>query len=254
MRDANSLLPYGSPNRQDKVRLFCIPHAGAGASAYLKWSTGSGIGLYPVQLPGRESRYREPLFTSLNSLADAMVVELRPYLDAPFALFGHSMGALLCYEFARRLEGLGIHPLQIFVSGRRAPHLPQNGMPLHLLPDDLLLEELRSLSGIPEQILFNADWERVLLPIVRADAALDETYIWQKSPPLNSSISAFGGAQDRFVHIEQIHAWGMHTTARFSLRVLPGGHFFVRSSYLTVLDIIERELARSLLPASGAWS
>ena len=193
---ADRWLPYGVPKAKDKIRLFCFPHAGAGASAYFGWDTAIAprIALYAVQLPGRESRFRESGFTNVAQLTDAIVTALRRYFDVPFAIFGHSVGALVGYEVARRLQQQGYVPQHVFVSGRRAPHLSNRSAPIHLLPDAPLINELRRLHGVPDGALANAEWRETAFPIIRADSALNDSYVWSNGTPLGSGITAIGGA------------------------------------------------------------
>jgi surfactin synthase thioesterase subunit len=152
------------------------------------------------------------------------------------------MGALLCYELARRLESAGFQPAHIFVSARRAPHLPREGAAIHLMSDDVLLKALHDFNGVPARILSNGDWARTLIPIVRADSAVDETYVWENSARLSCNTSAFCGSEDSYVRINQVHAWSAHTTGRFSLRLFPGNHFFVKTAQNAVLHTIQKEL------------
>jgi len=238
---ASKWFPYGSPAPGDRLRLFCIPHAGGGASAYRAWALAPppGVAVYPIQLPGRESRFQETLFLDLRALLGELTADLGEFLDVPFAFFGHSMGAIITYEWARSTAGSEMRHL--FVSGRRAPHLPNRGRPLYDLSDESLIEELRRMEGVPENILNNDEWRRTSLPILRADFTMMDTYSWAPAAPLSIPISAVGGTQDPNVAIDEIHGWSRHTP-RFRMHLLPGGHFFLRDASAAVLDLVSREL------------
>src|SRR5690606_16287675 len=132
-----------------RVRLFCLPHAGVGASAYRTWHTGLGpeVEVCAVQPPGRESRFREPPYRRLVDLADAVADAIAPETDRPYALFGHSMGAWVAFEVARRLDGRRAGPACLIVSGRRSPQSEAEAPPIHQLPDDAFIEELMQRFG-----------------------------------------------------------------------------------------------------------
>lgn len=233
------------PNPQARLRLFCFPYAGGGASIFRSWHEylPPSVEVCPVQIPGRETRLRDGLFSHIGSLVQATVSALLPYLDKPFALFGHSMGAVVAFEFARLLRRrYGLEPLQLFVSGSSAPHLPHPDPPIHILPDAEFLEELRRLNGTPQEVLENAELVELMLPILRADVAAYETYQYTDEPPLSIPISAFGGWQDEKVNPERLQAWSDQTTASFTLRMLPGDHFFLRTAQSLLLQALSQEL------------
>ena len=233
------------PNPQARLRLFCFPFAGAGASIFRNWSNQlpSDIEVCAVQLPGREKRLREPLFTQLTPLIDSLIEALLPYLDLPFAFFGHSLGALICFELARQLRRQKyLTPLHLFVSGRRAPQIPPNLQPIHQLPKDLFIEQLRRYNGTPEAVLQNKELIELLLPILRADLAINETYRYKSEAPLDCSISAFGGLQDRKVSCHELELWREHTNSNFSLQMFSGDHFFLKTEFNFLLQQISRHL------------
>src|SRR5260370_20858382 len=156
------------------LRLFCLPSAGGGSSAYRDWQNGfpSEIEVCPVQLPGRENRFSEPPATSMPSLVRALAAGLSPFLDRPFALFGHSLGALVAFELCQELRSMR-QPVanHLFVSARPAPHLPDRRPPIHHLPDEALAAELRRLNGTPEDVLGDSALIELILPHLRADVA-----------------------------------------------------------------------------------
>jgi surfactin synthase thioesterase subunit len=206
-----------------------------------------------VQLPGRESRLREPPVASIPGLVSALAPALSPLLDLPFAFFGHSMGAVLAAEVARALRaGGGPVPAHLIVSSRRPPHVPGPETPLHVLPDPEFVAELeRRYGGIPAEVKQHADLLALLLPAIRADVRALETHRPPPRPPLPCPISAFGGSDDRLAPREQLDAWRSETSAAFRVRVFPGGHFYLDPRRGEVLA----DLAATLAPLlAGARS
>lgn len=192
----------GTPNPQAKARLFCFPFAGGGTLTYHAWSRQlpSEIELRPVRLPGRERRFNEPCYREAIPLVQASASGLEPYLDLPFAFFGHSMGALLAFELVRELRRRGGRdPFCLLVSGHSAPQLPLSGPPLHKLPEPALIDELRRYGGTPETVLAHREFMELFIPVIRADFAINETYIHIPEPPLDCVIHAFGGETDHMV-------------------------------------------------------
>lgn len=234
------------PNPKATLRLFCFSYAGAGASIFHSWSTqfpSNDVEICSVQLPGRESRLKEPLFTDLASLVQAMIPTLSIYLDRPFALFGHSLGALISFEVARNLRQLNCPtPLHLIVSGRHAPQLPAPTPPIHQLPDTEFVEKLYRYNGTPEKVLKNAELMKLFLPILRADFTLNETYVYISEPPLGCPISAFGGLQDEQVSHASIAAWREQTYSHFSMHMFSGDHFYLKSQQKELLLAISDRL------------
>lgn len=243
-------LAYREPNPRARLRLFCFPYAGGGASVYRGWAASlpGDLEVCPVQLPGRESRLRDQPYTHLEPLVQALADVLPPYLDLPFVFFGHSLGSLVAFELARELRRRGAAlPLHLFASGRRAPHLPPREEPIHDLPEPEFIEKLRELNGTPEEVLQHAELMRLLVPILRADFAVNETYVFVPEEPLDCGISAFGGLGDEEVTREDLAAWREHSRGRFRLRMLPGDHFFLHGGR----DLVTEALARDLAEIAG---
>lgn len=236
-------MPKPSPGAG--VRLFCFPYAGGGASVYRRWSETfpPGIEVCPVQLPGRENRLREAPYTNLVPLVRDAAQALGPYLDRPFAFFGHSMGALISFELTRHLrrEGLPL-PIQLFLAGRHAPHLPERDNVTYNLPDAELIEEIKCLQGTPAEVLEHPELMQLILPLLRADFEVCQTHQFEHGPPLDCPVTVFGGLQDKEVPREDLQGWAEHTTGASTLRMLPGDHFFVNSSRQLLCLAIAREL------------
>jgi medium-chain acyl-[acyl-carrier-protein] hydrolase len=238
-------LAYTRPNPCSRLRLFCFPYAGGGASIFRAWSHSlpETVEVCPVELPGRGTRLMEPPFTEFSSLSVTTTNALYPYLDQPFALFGHSVGALIAFEVARRLRREhSLSPVYVFVSGCRGPQLPVPKPYISTLPEDNLLEELRRLNGTPKEVLEQAELMQLMIPILRADFAVDESYTYLPDSPLDCPISAFGGLQDPIVRREELAAWAEQTQASFTLRMLPGDHFFLNTMQSLLLALLAHEL------------
>ena len=236
------------PNPQARLRLFCFPYAGAGASVFYPWSSQlpGDIELWAVQPPGRENRLREALLTRLSPLVQTLAPILNPYLDRPFVLFGHSVGALVSFALARELRRQNYPlPKHLFVSGRRAPQTPALRPPIHQLPDAAFVAELRRYNGTPEVILQNRELLELFLPILRADLAISETYSYVPEAPLNFPISAFGGLEDEGVSRDRLAAWEEQSDRGFTLQMFPGGHFFFKSKPEALLKAISQQLEAS---------
>jgi medium-chain acyl-[acyl-carrier-protein] hydrolase len=238
------------PNPRARLRLFCIPYAGGGASLFHTWSASlpPDIEVCPIQLPGRENRRLEPLFTQLPPLVQTLAHALIPYLSIPFAFFGHSLGALISFEVARLLRRqCGLEPMHLFISGCRAPQIPNSYPPIHLLPEYRFVQEVRWLDGTPEEILENTELMQLVLPILRADIALYETYVYKMDAPLSCSISAFGGLEDGKVNYADLASWHAQTHGPFTLRMLPGGHSFMLSARELLLRSLSLDLTQLLI-------
>src|SRR6266480_2306887 len=192
---ASSWFQHWQRKPQARIRLFCFPYAGGGASLFRTWSEHlpEDIEVCPVQLPGREDRLLERPFSDLPSLVDALAPALLPYLDMPYAFFGHSMGSLISFELARYLRQMEYShmPVHLFVSGHSAPQIPDPNPPSYHLPEPEFIEELRHLRGTSEELLQNAEFLQLLIPLLRADFALCETYKYIHDKPLPFAISAF---------------------------------------------------------------
>jgi medium-chain acyl-[acyl-carrier-protein] hydrolase len=242
------------PDPTAKLRLFCFPYAGAGASVFHGWRAALpvGVAVCAVQPPGRENRMREPAFTEMGPLVEAAARALRPHLRPPFALFGHSLGALLAFELARLLRREGAAgPVCLFASGCRAPQLQRPAeRPSHRLPRADFIAQLRRFKGTPEAVLNNAELLEVLLPALLADFAVAETYPYKEEEPLGSPITVFGGAEDEQVDGRGLAAWAAQTAGAFRLHRLPGGHFFLRTDRALLLQSLSASLKPILLNAS----
>ncbi|MCP3804557.1 alpha/beta fold hydrolase [Allokutzneria sp. A3M-2-11 16] len=232
------------PNR--RVRLFCFPHAGAGASSFADWPSmlPPEVELIAVQLPGREDRVGESPFLRMEITVRTVGLALRPYLQGPCAFFGHSGGALLAFELARALRKRGMEPNHLFLSGQPAPDLPAVVPNIHGLPDEDFRKALHLLGGMSADVVNDDELMKVLLPSLRADFTLWETYRYQAQPKLSAPITALGGDADDRAPISTLEAWREHTTGAFASRVFPGGHFYLNDVGVDLTETIGSALLR----------
>ena len=243
VRDPWVVFPRRLPD--PKLRLFCFPYAGGGASIYTRWPEllPPGVEVAAVQLPGRESRLAEKPYAELTSLVEKLGEVLAPYMELPFALFGHSNGGLMAFELARLLRAQGRRlPLHLFVSGRPAPQVEITEPPIHALPRGEFFTELRRFGGTPEEVLENEEMMALVEPLLRADFALGETYEFVPGPPLAIPVSAYGGETDEEVPTWQVEAWREQAGGDFRFVLFPGGHFFLHDDRDRVLQELGREL------------
>lgn len=238
-------IAYRTPNPAARLRLFCFPYAGGAASIYRSWSQSlpPEVDVVPVQLPGRERRMGERPFDRLLPLVRTLADVLAPYMDIPFAFYGYSNGALMSFELARELRRRGVPgPVHLFLAACPAAHLPDRDRPIHDLPDDEMIADLRRLGGTPEEVLQNAELMKLLLPLLRADSAIHETYVYTEEEPLDVPITATGADADPKANREETEAWRVHTTREFRVRIMSGDHFFIHGAQALVL----RDLAQDL--------
>ncbi|HVF55642.1 MAG TPA: thioesterase domain-containing protein [Pyrinomonadaceae bacterium] len=249
MASATPWLIRAPSNASARIRLFCFPYAGGSAAIYRSWQSAlqPGVEVCPVQLPGRGSRMREPSFTRIGPLLAAAAEALRPYMDMPFAFFGHSMGAIVSFELARLLRReYGLMPRHLFLSGRSAPQTPDADSVTYNLPDEEFVEELHNLGGTPKEVLEHPELLRLMMPVVRADFEVSQTYRYTSEPPLDCPFTVFGGLEDVDASRERLEAWREHTSGAFSLRMFPGNHFFLN----TAEPLLLRTLASILYHAA----
>jgi medium-chain acyl-[acyl-carrier-protein] hydrolase len=245
IRSTTPWIVHSKPNPYAELRLFCFPYAGGSALVYRQWQhvLPATIEICPVQLPGRGARLHEPPFKSLGPLVESIARALFPYVDKPFAFFGHSMGAIIIYELARLLRAEGHKgPEHLFVSGRRAPHLESREPPLFNLPDAEFFQELRRLGGTPTEVLEHPELMQIMEPLLRADFSVAENYVHSEGEPLDCPITVFGGLQDEFTNRDDLEGWRRHTSAPCTIRMFNGGHFFLNTAQPLLLRVLGMEL------------
>jgi medium-chain acyl-[acyl-carrier-protein] hydrolase len=235
----------GPVGEQAGLNMFCFPYAGGAALVFKKWGDflPPTVQVIPVELPGRGNRLQEPPFVSLPPLISELEDAIHPLLGKPFVFFGHSMGAIIAFELAQSLRRkYGREPQALFVAGRRAPQAPDDEPITYDLPKDKFIEELIKLDGTPREVIEHAELMELMIPLLRADFQLIQTYEYLAETPLSCPIVAFGGLQDAETPREKLLPWKELTGSRFVLHMLSGDHFFIRSSQSHLLRLVAREL------------
>lgn len=236
-----------APRDDARARLFCLPFAGGSASAYRDWGERLPYWLevLPVELPGHGMRLGEPPIADLLPLVEAILVGLAPWMDRPFALFGHSMGALLAFEATRLLRARrGPAPFLLAVSGYRAPHLPDPEEPIGKLSADDMLARLTRLGGMPPEVLRSQELLQLLVPVFRADFNITDAWTSPDEPPLETPMLVLGGLHDPRAPRPSLEAWARHSAGPLSLVMFPGDHFYHRAAPGPVLQHLADALAR----------
>jgi len=241
-------------NAQTRLRLFCFPYAGGGALIFRGWSDhlSEAVEVWPVELPGRGARLMEPPATRLSSLVSQVAEALHSHLDKHFAFFGCSFGALLSFELARYLREIyDLSPCHLFVAAHRAPQLPNPDPTVHTLSDHGLLEKLRRFEGTPEEVLRNPELMELLLPTIRKDFEVCDTYTYLSKPPLACPISVFGGVEDVVVSYAELEPWREQTVDSCTLVMFPGGHLFINTAQSLLLNTLSSVLDQHVEDMSG---
>jgi surfactin synthase thioesterase subunit len=235
------------PIVESKLKLFCFPFAGGGASSLRSWAqlVAAEIQVCLVQYPGKEARIRETPFRQVSMLADSAREGLLPYLRPPFAFFGYSMGAIVAFEVARRLRRAG-HPGPelLIVGASPAPHCKRRETIKFNLPESEFIKELKELAGTPDEVLENVELIRLFLPAIRADFEAIETYQYDgQHEPLDCPIVAIGGSHDPDIDAAMVGEWRAHTRGEFTRHMVPGSHFFLIEAAPVVAGFAMRHLA-----------
>jgi surfactin synthase thioesterase subunit len=238
--------------RQPRRRLFCIPFAGGGVAAFRGWSRGlpDDVELLVVQLPGRESRLREPPFDNIPDIVEAIGPMVADASELPYALFGHSMGALVAFELALALEaGTGRGPDHLFVSARRPPDEPEPDPLVHTLPDEAFVDELqRRYRAIPDAVRQEPELLALLLPTLRADIRAIERYAPSTPRKVRCPVHVLGGVQDTYPRPAQLPGWQRVAEQGVRVRLFPGNHFYLAEQQAALLADISATWSDDLLP------
>jgi medium-chain acyl-[acyl-carrier-protein] hydrolase len=221
-----------SRTKLPSLRLFCFPYAGGSAELYRSWQRWfpPEIDICLVHLPGRGRRISEQAFTRAMALVNEIANRMVEHINVPYALYGHSMGALISFELARELCRRGNPgPRHVFVSGRSAPHWPRTQMATFQLSDDEFKAELSRLNGTPRDVLASPELMELFISLLRADFEIVETYEFHPTERLSCPITVYGGLHDEHVPIESCRAWQEQTSAVCKIRMVDGDHFFIRT-------------------------
>jgi medium-chain acyl-[acyl-carrier-protein] hydrolase len=232
------------------LRLFCLPYAGGSARMFREWHDWCRpeIEVIALELPGRGQHSKAPLVDRMDVMIERLLPVLDPLLDRPFALFGHSMGALIAFELSRALKATGRRtPLRLFASGMRPPHI-KGQYQIHTLPDRQLVQALQALNGTPAEIISDSSLVEFFLPLMRADLRLAETYRYMPGPLLDHPITVFSGLGDVTAPVDQQGEWQRLTCADCTVRFLEGNHFFIQVHAHLIAASILKSLGRSSVP------
>ncbi|MFD7668590.1 thioesterase II family protein [Streptomyces sp. NPDC059788] len=243
-RTKTAWLPFGAAE-EAAVRLLCLPHSGAGASAYRAWGADlpDWIGLCPVQPPGRETRRHETPLSDVRPLVAALAEAVATSVEGPYAVLGHSTGAICAFELCRELRRIGApRPVHLFVAGRRAPHIGERASRLDELTVEQLADVLRHHGGTPDWVLDDPAMLRMLHPLLCADFAVSEAYRYTPEAPLDIPVTAFAATDDPRATVAQLDAWQEQTTEEFTLHRLIGDHFAIFAHAARVHDAIAETL------------
>jgi len=244
--DSNKWFVCPKLNPKAEMRLFLFPYAGGSPAVFWKWAAEfpDFIETWIAYYPGRGSRFSEPPIKRIDVLVKNLSQAIHPYLEKPFAFFGHSLGGLVAFELASHLhQNHLLQPNTLLISGCRAPHLPAPYSFIHSLPDAEFLKALQDFNGTPDEILNHPELMELLLPTLRTDFEIFEGYQFNSSRhSLGCPVVVFGGLEDRQLSQEHLQGWAIHTTADFKIKYFPGDHFFINTAKKAVIDSIIDEL------------
>jgi medium-chain acyl-[acyl-carrier-protein] hydrolase len=244
-RTTDGWFQFSATDEQVELKMFCFPYAGGTAKVFKKWEDflPPAVQVISVELPGRGARLKEPPFVNIPTLIDELGDMIWPLLDKPFVFFGHSMGAIIAFELSRFLRRKhGREPQTLFIAGRCAPQITRSAPATYNLPKDEFIEELVKLDGTPKEVIEHAELMELMIPLLRADFQLVQTYEYRADTPLRCPIVVYGGLQDYETPRDLLSPWKGLTSSRFALHMLPGDHFFIRSSQSQLLRLLGREL------------
>lgn len=231
-----------------KIKLFCIPYAGASAVVYSKWkkSLAEFVELYEVELPGRGKRYSEPFSNSIEEVVEDIFKQIKDQLSdgGRYSFFGHSMGSIIVYELVYKIrELLNSNPVHIFFSGRSSPDFKEEDKVMYMLPEDEFKIEIKKFGGMTDEIFENNELAKIFLPILRADYKLIDTYEYlEKDQKLNCNLSVLYGTNDLYIKSD-INQWRKFTDKQCNFIGYEGGHFFINPHMERVIKVINDTLS-----------
>ncbi|MFV0421644.1 thioesterase II family protein [Oleidesulfovibrio sp.] len=244
-----SCLPHLPAEPDNIPRMFCFPFAGSSAEYYRQWQPAlkEVVRVCPVELPGRASRHHEPLAKDMNGLVTELTDALLPFTGQPYIFFGHSLGSGIASLVIRELHHRGaLLPALFFASGRFPIHLKHTRRICHTLSDEDLIDEIRRLGGTPEGVLTDPTFKQFFLPVVRADFQVLETFTPPKPVPLAVPIRVLGGVDDADSPEWSMEHWKELSLCQCSIRMFPGGHFFIDENRDSIFTDIRTQISNVL--------
>lgn len=233
-----------------EMNLFCLPFAGGNKYSYrlYKELAPTFLNLIPLELPGRGARIREPLLTQLDAMVNDLFAQMKPHLDRPYAIYGHSMGAMLTYLITRRIVETNVYapPVHLFLTGCSGPSARDINQKRHLLPKDQFIAKLKEYGGSPDEILYNEGLMDFFEPILRADFQGIENYVYQEAKPMDIPMTVIIGT-DEPVTVETAEAWRVETSDTFELHQFPGKHFFIFEHAEKIMQMVHHTLQPQLM-------
>lgn len=250
--DAGRWVVIPRPRPAATIRLVCFSHAGGGAASYAQWPglLPESVEVCAVQLPARESRIREGAIASVPDLVPRIVSTLLPWLDRPFAFYGHSMGSIVAFETARALRRAGgPGPEVLLVGASRAPQRPWPFPSIRHLEETAFLDAVHARYGtVPALFRDDPELRSLVTPGLRGDFSIVETYQHEAEAPFSIPIHVFGGVQDTSVARSDLDAWREQTTGPTRVMMMPGGHLFHLEARAPLLAEVQATLAGLLAP------
>ena len=236
--------PYLKRSPQVKLRLLCLPHAGGSASGFRRWQSllPPTVEVWAAQPPGRETRFADPRFIRMDAWISSLRAAVEELVQQPYAVFGHSLGAVVGYELIRALAAAEAPlPRHFFASGREAPDALIQRITWNL-EKDAFLSCVKELEGTPAELFNYPELLDLVIPVLRDDFQVYETYRHQRGPPLDCPITALGGSEDRSVDPKSLDGWAAHTTRYAGAQLFPGGHFFVQTEEAALCRFLAQRL------------
>lgn len=249
MTKFNNWITCPHPEPGAKVRLFCLPFAGGGASIYRSWGKliGNEIEVCPIQLPGRENRFSDTPIKQAQAMAQTLANQIQLYSNKPFFIYGHSMGALIAFELTRALQDNGLDlPQGLILAAHRAAHLPRKREALYALPDDQFIDRLKRFGGFPQEVLDSKELLAFLMPTLKADFTLCDTYQFESRLPLQCPLHLLAGADDIEASPDVVEPWKEHTSDSAHMHVLSAGHFFLRTHQEDLIRILQNIMSPAM--------
>lgn len=239
----SSWLSIFKPNPQAKLRLICIPYAGGSSRSFWNWPQGlsNDVELVALQAPGRLSRLQEEPFNDMELLVDDLMQVLPSILDKPYIILGHSLGSRIGFEVMLRCHSQGLRlPEHFIASGSRGPHMPCLEEQSYHLPDDQFIVKLREMEGTPEELLNSTELMALLLPMIKSDFQIAETYLFNGNVSFDIPLSVFGGRDDDKADLEALESWQQHFAQPGDISLFSGGHFFIDSHQGEVVEKVNQ--------------